>query len=78
MTEKAKQMFLYLREHKTGATSQEVADALGWTKRQADGVFTTAIQRKNLGERVVYDDSGVKYLTLNLDGYTIDLDEEST
>lgn len=33
-------------------TSGDVADALGLEKRQVDGIFTSAIQRKGLGIRV--------------------------
>jgi hypothetical protein len=33
-------------------TSGDVAEALGLEKRQVDGIFTSAIQRKNLGIRV--------------------------
>lgn len=75
MTDKAKELLLYLRKHEN-VTAATLAEELGWTKRQVDGVFTMAIQKKGLGERVVSDDPKVKYLTLNTDGYTATLDED--
>lgn len=33
-------------------TSGDVAEAVGLEKRQVDGIFTSALQRKNLGVRV--------------------------
>ena len=33
-------------------TAADVADALGFEKRQVDGIFTSALQRKGLGARV--------------------------
>ena len=54
------------------STAEDVAKATGLTKRQVDGVFTMAFQRKGLGRRVlaqVIDENGmyvnVKYLVLN-------------
>ena len=75
MTDKAKELLLYLRKHEN-VTAAALAEELGWTKKQVDGVFTMAIQKKGLGERVVSDDPKVKYLTLNIDGYAATLDED--
>lgn len=60
-------------------TSGDVAEALGLEKRQVDGIFTSAIQRKNLGIRVPAEielDDGthkaVKFLKLTDAGMAFD------
>ena len=64
-------------------TAEDVALATGLTKRQVDGIFTAAIQKKGFGNRVpaqvkTDDDKyvNVKYLTLSDVGCMIDLDAE--
>ena len=54
MSENSKKVLNYLKEVHGGdpVTAADVADALGLEKRQVDGIFTSAIQRKNLGVRV--------------------------
>ncbi|MBR4984035.1 MAG: hypothetical protein IKY94_16000 [Lachnospiraceae bacterium] len=60
-------------------TSADVAEALGLEKRQVDGIFTSAIQRKQLGfreEAEVENEDGthkkVKFLKLNTEGMALD------
>ena len=67
------------RIHGTDVTAADVADALGLEKRQVDGIFTSAIQRKGLGERipaeVELDDGShkqVKFLRLTAAGLAFD------
>lgn len=43
----------YLKENNgIELTAADVADALGLDKRQVDGIFTSALQRKGFGVRV--------------------------
>lgn len=60
-------------------TAADVADALGLEKRQVDGIFTSALQRKGLGERIpaeieLEDGSHkqVKFLHLTAEGMRFD------
>ena len=64
-------------------TSGDVAEALGLEKRQVDGIFTSAIQRKGLGIRVpaeieLEDGShkAVKFLQLTPAGVEFDPNAE--
>ena len=53
MSENSKKVLNYLKEvHGSNVTAADVAEALGLEKRQVDGIFTSAIQRKDLGVRV--------------------------
>ena len=53
MKENSKRVFQYLMGlNGENVTSADVAEALGLEKRQVDGIFTSAIQRKGLGVRV--------------------------
>jgi hypothetical protein len=54
MSDNSKKVLNYLKGINGGdpVTAADVADALGLEKRQVDGIFTSAIQRKNLGIRV--------------------------
>ncbi len=53
MKENSKRVFQYLMGlNGENVTSADVAEALGLEKRQVDGIFTSAIQRKGLGIRV--------------------------
>lgn len=81
MSENSKKVITYLQglDKDANVTAQDVADALGLEKRSVDGVFTSAIQRKELGERVEAEielDDGthkkVKFLHLNDKGYAFD------
>ena len=60
-------------------TAADVAEALGLEKRQVDGIFTSAIQRKGLGVRVPAEieledgtHKAVKFLTLTTEGLNFD------
>lgn len=84
MKENSKKVLNYLKEMKgTDVTAADVADALGLEKRQVDGIFTSAIQRKGLGVRVpaeveLEDGShkAVKFLVLTADGLAFDPDAD--
>ena len=53
MKDNSKKVFNYLKEvNGDNVTAADVADALGLEKRQVDGIFTSAIQRKGYGVRV--------------------------
>ena len=54
MSDNSKIVLNYLKGINGGdpVTAADVADALGLEKRQVDGIFTSAIQRNNLGIRV--------------------------
>lgn len=70
----------YLKENNgKDMTAADVAEVLGLEKRQVDGIFTSAIQRKQLGFReeaeiTLADNSHqkVKYLRLTEAGLTFD------
>lgn len=72
----------YLKEnHGKDLTAADVAETLGLEKRQVDGIFTSAIQRKQLGFReeaeiTLADNSHqkVKYLRLTEEGLAFDPD----
>ncbi len=53
MKENSVKVLNYLKDiNGADVTSGDVAEALGLEKRQVDGIFTSAIQRKGLGIRV--------------------------
>lgn len=72
----------YLKEnHGKDMTAADIAEVLGLEKRQVDGIFTSAIQRKQLGFReeaeiTLADNSHqkVKYLRLTEAGLAFDPD----
>ncbi len=74
----------YLRSiNGADVTAADVADALGLEKRQVDGIFTSALQRKGYGIRVpaeveLEDGShkAIKLLKLTQAGMELDLDAE--
>ena len=82
MSENSKRVLSYLKSiGDDDVTAADVAAALGLEKKSVDSIFTSAIQRKNLGERVPYEvenpDGGttlVKFLKLNADGKAYDPD----
>lgn len=52
MKENTKKVITYLQGlGNTNVTAADVADALGLEKRSVDGIFTSAVQRKQLGFR---------------------------
>lgn len=82
MKENSKRVLNYLKEvNGQQVTAADVAEALGLEKRQVDGIFTSAIQRKGLGVRTpaeieVEDGShkAVKFLSLTAEGMSFDPD----
>ena len=84
MKENSKKVLNYLKEvNGQEVTAADVAEALGLEKRQVDGIFTSAIQRKNLGVRTSAEielENGthkqVKFLSLTDAGMAFDPDAE--
>ena len=82
MKENSKNVLNYLKSiNGSDVTAADVADALGLEKRQVDGIFTSAIQRKGLGVRVPAEielDDGthkaIKFLRLTDAGMAFDPD----
>ena len=82
MKENSKNVLNYLKNiNGADVTAADVADALGLEKRQVDGIFTSAIQRKGYGVRVpaeieLEDGShkAVKFLKLTEAGMMLDPD----
>ena len=84
MKENSRNVLNYLKGlNGATVTSGDVAEALGLEKRQVDGIFTSAIQRKGLGIRVpaeieLEDGShkAVKFLQLTPAGVEFDPNAE--
>ena len=82
MKENSKRVLNYLKEVAgENVTAADVAVALGLEKRQVDGIFTSAIQRKQLGVRtpaeIELEDGThkqVKFLSLTPAGMAFDPD----
>ncbi len=82
MKENSKNVLNYLKTvNGANVTSADVAAELGLEKRQVDGIFTSAIQRKGLGVRVPAEiqlDDGthkqIKFLKLTDAGMAFDPD----
>lgn len=82
MKENSKKVLNYLKEiNGENVTAADVSVALGLEKRQVDGIFTSAIQRKGLGVRtpaeIELDDGThkqVKFLKLTPAGMAFDPD----
>lgn len=85
MKENSKKVLEYLKEiNGTNVTAADVAEVLGLEKRQVDGIFTSAIQRKGLGVRVPAEieledgnHKAVKFLTLTDAGMAFDPDADA-
>ena len=86
MKENTKKVITYLQGLATDVdvTAADVADALSIEKRSVDGIFTSAIVRKQLGERVEAEielDDGthqkVKFLKLNDEGRALDVNADA-
>lgn len=85
MKENSKMVLNYLKEvNGQQVTAADVAEALGLEKRQVDGIFTSAIQRKGLGVRTpaeieVEDGThkSVKFLSLTAEGMKFDPDADA-
>ena len=85
MKENTKKVITYLQglDKNVDVTAADVADALGMEKRSVDGIFTSAIQRKNYGTRVTAEieledgtHKAVKFLHLTEAGYALDVNAE--
>lgn len=84
MKENTKRVFDFLKENADGDyTAKDVAAALDLTDKQVNGIFTAAIQRKELGQRVESEielsdgtHAKVKFLKLNEAGLAVDTDAE--
>jgi hypothetical protein len=84
MKENSKKVLNYLKEiNGANVTSADVAAELGLEKRQVDGIFTSAIQRKGLGLRtpaeIELEDGthkAVKFLSLTDAGVAFDPDAD--
>ncbi len=82
MSDNSKKVLNYLKEiNGEQVTAADVAAALGLEKRQVDGIFTSAIQRKSLGVRtpaeIELEDGthkAVKFLSLTPAGMAFDPD----
>lgn len=82
MSDNSKKVLNYMKEiNGADVTAADVAAALGLEKRQVDGIFTSAIQRKGYGVRipaeVELDDGShkpVKFLKLTDAGMAFDPD----
>jgi hypothetical protein len=84
MKENSKKVLEYLKSiNGQNVTAADVAEALGLEKKSVDGIFTSAIQRKNLGVRtpaeIELEDGThktVKFLSLTPAGMAFDPDAE--
>jgi hypothetical protein len=84
MKTNSKAVLNYLKEiNGQNVTAADVAEALGLEKRQVDGIFTSAIQRKGLGIRtpaeIELEDGThrqVKFLSLTPAGMSCNPDAE--
>lgn len=82
MSDNSKKVLNYMKEiNGENVTAADVAAALGLEKRQVDGIFTSAIQRKGYGVRIPAEielDDGshkpVKFLKLTDAGMAFDPD----
>lgn len=82
MSANSKMVFEFLKANNDAdMTAADVAEALGLEKRQIDGIFTSAIQRKGYGIRVPAEveledgtHKAVKFLKLTDEGLDLDLD----
>lgn len=84
MKENTRKVFEFLKAHNDeDLTAADVAEALELEKRQVDGIFTSALQRKQLGERIPAEreeqdgsHTKIKLLKLTAAGLAFDPDAE--
>lgn len=84
MKENTRKVFDYLKDNTDkDLTAADVAEALGLEKRQVDGIFTSALQRKGYGVRELVEveladgsHQKVKYLSLTNKGLAFDPDAQ--
>lgn len=82
MSTNSKMVFEFLKANDgVNLTAADIAEATGLEKRQIDGIFTSAIQRKGYGERVPAEieledgtHKAVKFMKLTQEGLDLDLD----
>ena len=82
MSDNSKKVLNYMKEiNGADVTAADVAAALGLEKRQVDGIFTSAIQRKGYGVRIPAEveledgsHTPVKFLKLTDAGMAFDPD----
>ena len=80
MKENSARVLNYLKEiGDAQVTSADVAEALGLEKRQVDGIFTSAIQKKRYGVRIPaeieledWTHKNINFLKLTDAGYALD------
>lgn len=85
MKENSKRVLEYLKSvNGQDVTAADVAEALGLEKRSVDGIFTSAIQRKDLGVRTPAEielpdgtHRQVKFLSLTEAGMAFDPDADA-
>lgn len=85
MKENSKRVLEYLKGvNGQDVTAADVAEALGLEKRSVDGIFTSAIQRKDLGVRTPAEielpdgtHKQVKFLSLTEAGMAFDPDADA-
>ena len=85
MKENSKKVLMYLKGiNGENVTAADVADACGLEKRQVDGIFTSALQRKGYGVRVPAEieledgtHKAVKFLQLTDAGMALDPDADA-
>ena len=85
MKENSRKVLDYLKEiNGADVTAADVAEALGLEKRQIDGIFTSAIQRKGFGVRVPAEveledgtHKAIKFLKLTDAGMAFDTDADA-
>lgn len=85
MKENSKRVLEYLKSvNGQDITAADVAEALGLEKRSVDGIFTSAIQRKDLGVRTPAEielpdgtHRQVKFLSLTEAGMAFDPDADA-
>ena len=84
MKENTRKVFEFLKAHNNeDLTAADVAEALDLEKRQVDGIFTSALQRKQLGERIPAEreeqdgsHTKIKLLKLTAEGLAFNPDAE--
>lgn len=85
MKENSKKVLMYLKSiNGENVTAADVAEACGLEKRQVDGIFTSALQRKGYGVRVPAEieledgtHKAVKFLQLTDAGMALDPDADA-
>ena len=85
MKENSKKVLMYLKGiNGENVTAADVAEACGLEKRQVDGIFTSALQRKGYGVRVPAEieledgtHKAVKFLQLTDAGMALDPDADA-